>query len=356
MASIRKIKTKFGETYCVDVRLKGFSPLRRSFSRRSEALEWAEDVENALRNNLPLPGETICNDDKIIKDAVTQYLAITGQDKTRSRHTVLTDRGTGERLIRRFGKFSLRTLTREDIEEYKMDRLAVVGPASIRHDMSMLSRIYEVARIKWRMKGLDYPGRDIKLPAPPTERRVVVPVEKFGALLGECRKSKNPMLFPLVNLLLNTGMRPEEAVLLKWWQVRDNESLIDLTKTKTEPRRVPLSDGVLAMFSTMPRTDAGYVFVSPETAAKDKPVRFFRRSFEEACVRAGINTRGGSGKNVTLYSLRHSAATYMLANGVDLETVRDILGHSNISQTSKYLHMSDDHKKKAVNIDGLPWK
>jgi site-specific recombinase XerD len=40
--------------------------------------------------------------------------------------------------------------------------------------------------------------------------------------------------------------------------------------------------------------------------------------------------------------------------GVDLRTVADILGHSNIGQTMKYTHMADDHKRKAVNLD-MPW-
>lgn len=73
---------------------------------------------------------------------------------------------TGKRLTDRFGKTSLRKLTREDIELYKEDRLQQVGPSSVRQDVSMLSRIYEVARIRWKLEGLDYPGKSIPLPSP----------------------------------------------------------------------------------------------------------------------------------------------------------------------------------------------
>lgn len=372
MASIRRRSGKRGVKYYVAVRLQGHQPQYGAFDKKSEAVAWGEEVEHALINGLPLPGKEIAEDDKSIEDAVLDYLQITERIRGRSRHTILTDRQTGNRLIARFGRLSLRTLTREDIEEYKADRLAVVGPASVRHDMSMLSRIYETARVKWRLKGLDYPGRDIPLPAQPKERRKIVPENKFADLLRECRASKNPLLYPLVYLLLNTGMRPEEAVLMRWRQVLCDEAVIDLTRTKTDPRRVPLNDGCTAILQEL-RGDAEaheLVFVTEDQAAKDKPVRYFRRSFEQACIRAGINRpkrrdvsphkqkeieEDPDSQNVTLYTLRHSAATYLIMGGADLETVRDILGHRDISQTSKYTHLSDEHKKAAVSNPALPW-
>ena len=58
---------------------------------------------------------------------------------------------------------------------------------------------------------------------------------------------------------------------------------------------------------------------------------------------------------MTLYTLRHSAATYLLMHGTDIRTVADILGHENISMTMKYTHMVDSHKLAAVNNPSLPW-
>jgi len=371
MATVLPRKTKQGLHYLCQVRLKGYPSLSQTFARESEAVKWGEDVEHALRNGLPLPGEEIPLDDKSIEDAVNDYLDLTETQRGRSRHTILTDRGTGKRLKSRFGHLSLRTLTREDIEEYKLDRLHEVGPASIRHDMSMLSRIYEMARIRWRLSNLIYPGQDVPLPAPPPNRKKVVPEIAFASLFRECKASKNPLLYQLVSLLLNTGMRPQEAVLLRWRQVLIDEQVIDLTKTKTEPRRVPLSIECLELLATIPRQpDTDLVFLSEELAKKDKPVRFFRRAFEQACVRAKINQPkrrdvskkkaellvGDTTASVTLYTLRHSAATYMLMQGVDIRTVADILGHKNISQTMKYTHLADNHKIAAVNTPGLPWQ
>lgn len=373
MAYIETRKRSKGTVYICQVKRKGYQTIARTFNRKSDAVAWGEDVEYALLNGLPLPGEEIPLDDKSIEAAVVDYLQLTAQDKGRSQHTILTDRGTGERLIRRFGRQSLRKLTREDIEEYRDDRLREVGPSSVRQDMSMLSRIYETARVKWRLTELPYPGKDIPLPAPPTNRKKVVTETSFAALFTECAKSKNKALLPLVRLMLNTGMRPSEACLLRWGQVDLNSGIIDLTETKTEPRMVPLSDEAQEMLEAM-STDSHesrcLLFMTEEEAAKPKPPRFFRRSFEQACIRAGLNKpmkRDVSKKaaadlveeeapRVTLYTLRHSAATYLLENGVDIRLVAAILGHKNISQTMRYTHPGMKVLKQAVNLAGLPWR
>ena len=369
MATIEERKRKHGIVYRAKVRLRNLPNQDATFDRKSDAVRWAEDTEHALLNGLPLPGEEIAGGDKGIKAAVEAYLALTEQDPRRSKHTIVTDRGTGQRIINRFGRFTLRTLQKEDIEEYKTARLQLVGPSTVRQDMSMLSRLYETARITWRLAGLFYPGKDVKLPSPPPNRKKILEVDQFAPLLEASRQSKNLMLYPLVSLLLNSGMRPEEAVLLRWKAVSLSGGFIDLTKTKTDPRRVPLSDQCIEVLKTLQSGSGGesngLVFISEETAKKEKPVRYFRRSFENACVRAGINApaqrdaKGArkieDGARVTLYTLRHCAATYMIMNGGDIRTVADILGHSNLSQTMQYTHMADGHKRKTVNLEGLPW-
>lgn len=78
-----------------------------------------------------------------------------------------------------------------------------------------------------------------------------------------------------------------------------------------------------------------------------RPNQYFRESFEEAVRRANI-------EDFHMHDLRHTAASYMIMNGVDLRTVADILGHKTIAMTMRYTHLLDDHKLKAVaRIEGL---
>ena len=48
------------------------------------------------------------------------------------------------------------------------------------------------------------------------------------------------------------------------------------------------------------------------------------------------------------HTFRHAVATHLLENGVDLETVRDWLGHHQVTTTALYLHATDDRKRKAA--------
>ena len=54
----------------------------------------------------------------------------------------------------------------------------------------------------------------------------------------------------------------------------------------------------------------------------------------------------------SLYGLRHSAASYLIMNGVDIRTVAEIMGHRNISQTMRYTHFIDSHRIEAIQAIG----
>jgi integrase len=145
-------------------------------------------------------------------------------------------------------------------------------------------------------------------------------------------------------------MRPSEGAALRRDQVYVESGIIDLTVTKTDPRRVPMTITVREMLRRMKKTAEGmYVFLPDKLSkqALERPDRYFRHSFETACRHAGI-------ENFTLYGLRHSAASYLIMHGVDIRTVAEIMGHRNISQTMRYTHFLDAHKIVAIGaIDKL---
>lgn len=62
--------------------------------------------------------------------------------------------------------------------------------------------------------------------------------------------------------------------------------------------------------------------------------------------------RSGLGK-MTWHMCRHTFASRLTRNGVDIVTVKDLLGHSNISTTLRYAHSNDDAKRRAVSRLGI---
>jgi site-specific recombinase XerD len=76
---------------------------------------------------------------------------------------------------------------------------------------------------------------------------------------------------------------------------------------------------------------------------KGKPYQGVKRSFNSAARRAGI-------KDFRFHDLRHTFASHLVMSGVDLTTVKDLLGHKTLTMTLRYAHLAPSHKVKAVGV------
>jgi len=201
-----------------------------------------------------------------------------------------------------------------------------------------------MARVEWGLDVVD-PGAEIRRPSAPKHRLSLLTPRQIDALLDWCCVSKSERLYSYVLLQLHTAMRPSEGAGLRWDQILLEHGIIDLTETKTDPRRVPMTATAKRTIEALQlgrQPENPYVFL-PQSH-RDQPHRYFRRAFDNACRYAGIS-------DFTLYGLRHSAASYLIMNGVDIRTVAEIMGHRNISQTMKYTHFLDTHKIAAGRIE-----
>lgn len=71
-----------------------------------------------------------------------------------------------------------------------------------------------------------------------------------------------------------------------------------------------------------------------------------KRSFRTACQKAGI-------KDFRFHDLRHTFASHLVMNGINLKTVQHLLGHKDIRMTLRYAHLSREHLQAAVGtLDG----
>jgi site-specific recombinase XerD len=74
-----------------------------------------------------------------------------------------------------------------------------------------------------------------------------------------------------------------------------------------------------------------------------KPYQDVKRSFHTALRRSGI-------KDFHFHDLRHTFASHLVMAGVDLTTVKELLGHKTLTMTLRYAHLAPTHKVKAVDI------
>ncbi len=82
----------------------------------------------------------------------------------------------------------------------------------------------------------------------------------------------------------------------------------------------------------------GYVFINLFTGDKLKDIK---KAWGEVLKDAGI-------ENFRFHDLRHTFASKLAMNGVDLNAIRELLGHSDMSMVLRYAHLSPEHLKKAV--------
>jgi len=177
--------------------------------------------------------------------------------------------------------------------------------------------------------------------------------EDIQKLLPECPEH----LRNIVECALNTGIRRAEILTLKWNQIRNG--LIYLEKTKNgDARQVPINDDLSVIFRRIKRDQGVFLhevkkgekiesrYVFTYQAGKETPAKSIKRvdrSFKAALTRTGI-------EDFKFHDLRHTFASHFIMRGGTIKDLQEILGHRDIKMTMRYSHLSQEHKKKAVNL------
>lgn len=150
-------------------------------------------------------------------------------------------------------------------------------------------------------------------------------------------------LRPLVLLALNTGMRRGEIFNLRWADVHLKGKQLTVRGEQAKSgntRYLPLNNEAFATLVAWRNqtTGDGLVFPSPTTGER---LIHIKRSWAGLLKRAQIH-------DFRFHDLRHTFASRLVMAGVDLNTVRELLGHSSIDMTLRYAHLAPEHKADAV--------
>ena len=149
---------------------------------------------------------------------------------------------------------------------------------------------------------------------------------------------KAPYLSPIVTTALQTGMRRGEIFGMKWDNIDFNNCIVYVLDTKSgKSREIPISDKLYKVLQSIPRTSK-YVFINPQT---NQPYVDIKKSFNLVKEHAVI-------ENFCFHDLRHTFATRMVIAGVDLFTLMEILGHTNVTTTMRYAHVIPGRKMEAI--------
>ena len=161
--------------------------------------------------------------------------------------------------------------------------------------------------------------------------------EEIRTLLSNCADH----LKPIVTVALNTGMRKGELLSLKWDQVNLDQGIISLLDTKNHERRdLLMNEAVKSTLRALKAQRSGeYVFCNGYGESFGE----VKRSFGTALRKSGI-------EDFRFHDLRHTFASNLVMEGVDLMTVKELLGHKSLEMTMRYSHLAPSHKMRAINV------
>ena len=224
----------------------------------------------------------------------------------------------------------LKDITKLKIASFVSERSAVVAPGTVQKEMSVLKHALGLA-VDWELLPSN-PASKAKLPRIPEGRtRYLSPTELRAAIDASPEWMKAPLA-----LAAFTGMRRGELLSLKWKDVDMAGKRLYLHETKNGALRVlPLNDlaaGVLASLGAGRPSDT-------VLAGVDGP----RLSVYTSRVFASLGI-----KDASLHTLRHTAASWLVQQGVDLYAVGQILGHKTPRMTQRYAHLPPNYMAGAV--------
>jgi integrase/recombinase XerC len=152
----------------------------------------------------------------------------------------------------------------------------------------------------------------------------------------------------ILALLSQVGLRVHELVALDLGQIDLGSATLLLVRGKGGTvHDLPLSVPAVALLSN-------WIGERASRASEDEPALFMssrgRRLGIRSVQRLLVRLRGalGTPKKITPHALRHSCATLALTLGTDLSTVAELLRHSDLNTTRRYLHLVDERRREAV--------
>ncbi|NSW58701.1 MAG: tyrosine-type recombinase/integrase [Armatimonadetes bacterium] len=174
------------------------------------------------------------------------------------------------------------------------------------------------------------------------ERKCPSPQEVASILVA----AKTPLEKAIAYLLAGAGLRRAELLSLEVGETPGDLAEITVRGKGNKFRQIPLPvtvKQVLHEYLAARGTAPGPLIITRKGTRLGTTA--LRRIFERLLRRAGLADRGYS-----LHSMRHAYATSLIRAGVDLGTVMSLMGHSDISVTSVYVHSDVKSKRKAVEL------
>ncbi|MBA5604956.1 site-specific integrase [Duganella sp. FT3S] len=316
MPTIRKI----GEgQYHVQIRKRGYPTQTKTFTKEADARRWATIIESEMERGVFVSRSEA--EATLVKDILQRFAT----EILPTKRSEQSDKSRIKTLIEAFGDYRLASLNSTQVATFRDQRLQVVGPQSVIHEINLLNRALKTASMDW---GIALPGgiptAQIRKPTKPRGRDRRVTQTEITKILTATESME---LRTIIALAVETGMRRNELASLVWEEIDLKKQTAHIPVTKTDvPRTVPLSKAAIKALKDFGVKEEGRVFgLQPESISQ---------AFERACEPHRANVR-----DVRFHDLRHEATSRLFEKGLNVMEVAAITGHRTLDMLKRYTHL-----------------
>jgi len=249
------------------------------------------------------------------------------------------------RILPLWGQKKISEITRDDVQELQSNFLRVGHkPSSVNRYMALVKYIFNLAE-RWEVIDKS-PARHVARIRDNNKKERYLSAEETDNLLKELVKARSQVVPDIIEFLILTGARRSEVVNLPRSELDMDKGRWTLpperNKAKTE-KVIPLSQSALELLKRRIDSESEYVFPNPKTG---HPLKHFHGTWDRIRKKAGI-------PDVRIHDLRHNFASLLINAGRSLYEVQKLLGHSQISTTQRYAHLTQDTLRDATEMVSL---
>lgn len=358
MATITQIKAKKGYAFQVDIRVKGYKRIYKTFrhpdmkTARKLAQQWASDIELQMqKGTYKEPTQIKEDDNRASIKTVADLLEYFRKEIAPTRYSYSEKYNTmylwwSEKI----GSINIRNLSSSDIsackqylinEDVRTGKNKVIkrGANTVNKYLMALSAVLTYAVNELELIETN-PIAKVKILPKPSGRDRTLSVDEIPLLAQACKDiSEDTLMFFL--LLLYAGGRYSEIHTLQVHNIDFKNSRLYFIDTKNKTNRgVGVEHWIvehLAKYLKKKNIKSGYIFRNK----KETGLKYMRGNLQKAIKNAGL-------KDFHIHDLRHTYATTLAENGASLLEIAVALGHKSLVMARKYSHLAADHTDAVI--------